>query len=227
MDMLTTQAILDAGLDDWRKLAQALHARYLTGSFADGLQFVGVLGEACAELDHQPEVRLAETFVDLKLISDDAVYRAEDGTERQLSWVTQRDIDLARRISSLAQELGVRAEPGAVTQFELALDTADLAAVGPFWAAVLTGSTEPRQGDDVVDPTGRVPNLWFQGTDPHETPRQRFHVDLWVPPEVAEERIAAGIAAGGRVTYDKEAPSFTVLADPEGNKVCICTCLDR
>jgi 4a-hydroxytetrahydrobiopterin dehydratase len=227
MDMLTTQAILDAGLDDWRKLAQALHARYLTGSFADGLQFVGVLGEACAELDHQPEVRLAETFVDLKLISDDAVYRAEDGTERQLSWVTQRDIDLARRISSLAQELGVRAEPSAVTQFELALDTADLAAVGPFWAAVLTGSTEPRQGDDVVDPTGRVPNLWFQGTDPHETPRQRFHVDLWVPPEVAEERIAAGIAAGGRVTYDKEAPSFTVLADPEGNKVCICTCLDR
>ena len=225
--MLTTQAILDAGLDDWRKLAQALHARYLTGSFADGLQFVGVLGEACAELDHQPEVRLAETFVDLKLISDDAVYRAEDGTERQLSWVTQRDIDLARRISSLAQELGVRAEPSAVTQFELALDTADLAAVGPFWAAVLTGSTEPRQGDDVVDPTGRVPNLWFQGTDPHETPRQRFHVDLWVPPEVAEERIAAGIAAGGRVTYDKEAPSFTVLADPEGNKVCICTCLDR
>lgn len=227
MDMLTTKTILDAGLDDWRKLAQALHARYLTGSFADGLQFVGVLGEACAEVDHQPEVRLGDTFVDLKLISHDAVYRTDDGAERLISWVTQRDVDLARRISSLARELGIRAEPTAVTQFELALDTADLAAVGPFWAAVLTGSSEPRQGDDVVDPTGRVPNLWFQGTGAHETPRQRFHVDLWVAPEVAEERIAAGIAAGGRVTYDKEAPAFTVLADPEGNKVCICTCLDR
>jgi pterin-4a-carbinolamine dehydratase len=152
MDMLTTQAILDAGLDDWRKLAQALHARYLTGSFADGLQFMGVVGEACAELDHQPEVRLADTFVDLKLISNDAVYRTDDGTERLISWVTQRDVDLARRISSLAGELGIRAEPTAVTQFELALDTADLAAVGPFWAAVLTGSTEWRR--DVCPTSG-------------------------------------------------------------------------
>lgn len=217
--MLTTQAILDAGLDDWRKLAQALHARFLTGSFADGLRFVEAVGEGCAE------VRLTDTFVDVKLISQDAVYRDDEGEEHVLSWVTQRDIDLARRISSIAQSMGIAADPTAVRQLELALDSADLAAVGPFWAAVLTGA--PFEGNDVVDPTGRVPNLWFQGTDAHETPRQRFHVDLWVPHDVAQERIAAGIAAGGVITYDKEAPAFTVLADPEGNKVCICTCLDR
>ena len=226
MDILRTQAILDAGLDDWRKLAQALHARFLVGSFADGLRLVKAVGEACAEVGHQPEVRLGDTFVDLKLISHDAVYRADDGAEQVISWVTQRDVDLARRISSIAQSMGMAAEPSAVAQVELALDTADLAAVGPFWAAVLTGSAEFESGD-VFDPTGRVPNLWFQRTDAHETPRQRFHVDLWVPHDVAEERIAAGIAAGGRVTYDKEAPAFTVLADPEGNKVCICTCLNR
>jgi len=72
-----------------------------------------------------------------------------------------------------------------------------------------------------------VPLLWFQHTDAHETPRQRFHVDLWVAPEVAEERIAAAVAAGGRVVDDEKAPSFVVLADPEGNKVCVCTSLSR
>ena len=53
------------------------------------------------------------------------------------------------------------------------------------------------------------------------------HIDLWVAPEVADARIAAAIAAGGTVVDDSEAPSFTVLADLEGNKVCVCTFLDR
>jgi len=39
MEILTSKQILDARLDDWRKLAQALHARFLTGDFvtASGL----------------------------------------------------------------------------------------------------------------------------------------------------------------------------------------------
>ena len=65
--------------------------------------------------------------------------------------------------------------------------------------------------------------MWFQDTEPHEAPRQRLHLDVWVAPEVADARIAAAVAAGGTVVDDSEAPSFTVLADPEGNMVCVCT----
>lgn len=226
-EMLKTKDIVGAELEDWRKLAQAFHGRFLTGDFATGLRFVAAIGALGEELGHQPEVKLTATFVDLKLISDDAVYQPDDGPAMQVPWVTQQDVEVARRISELAKEQGIAADPRAVTQIELGLDTADVAALGPFWAAVLTGSTDSRQGDDVRDPGGQVPTIWFQGTDAHETPRQRFHIDLWVPYDVAEERIAAGVAAGGKVVYDKEAPSFTVLADPEGNKVCICTFLDR
>ncbi|WP_433157092.1 VOC family protein [Kribbella sp. CA-247076] len=215
MDVVTTQAILDAGLADWRMLAQGLHGHFLTRTYADGLRFLEAVGEGCAE------VRLTAGFVELKLLSEDAVHR----DEHTISRVTERELEQARRISSIAESLGFGADPMAVRQLELALDTADLAAVGPFWAAVLAGTSYG--GGDVVDPTGRVPNLWFQTTESHETPRQRFHLDLWVPHDVADERIAAGVAAGGRITYDQEAPAFTVLADPEGNKVCICTCLDR
>lgn len=227
MEMLTTQEIVDAGLDDWRKLGQAFHARFLTGDFVTGLRFVTAVAEAAEATGHHPEVTLTYPLVDLTLISHDALVRADDGAaERRVSWVTQRDIDLARRISEIAQEQGITAEPSAVTRIELALDTADVAAVGPFWAALLTGDTDSRQGDDVRDPTGRVPILWFQDTDAHETPRQRFHIDLWIPHDVAEERIAVAVAAGGRVVDDTNGPSFVVLADPEGNRVCVCTFLD-
>jgi 4a-hydroxytetrahydrobiopterin dehydratase len=215
MENLTTSQILDAGLDDWRKLAQALHARFRTGDFVTGLTFVTAVTEAAQLADHHPDVTLTYPFVDLKLISHD------------VGRITRRDLDLAHRISEIARELGVRADPAALSEIELALDTADLAAVGPFWAALLTGSTGSLAGNDVVDRGGRVPLLWFQDTDAHETPRQRFHIDLWVPHDLAEERIAAAVAAGGRVVDDEQAPSFVVLADQEGNRVCVCTCLDR
>jgi 4a-hydroxytetrahydrobiopterin dehydratase len=215
MDKITGQQILDAGLDDWRKLAQALHARFLTGDFATGHGFVTAVTEAAEAAGHHPDVTLTYPFVDLKLISHD------------VSRVTQRDLDLALEISEIARERGIAADPAAPAQLELALDTADVAAVGPFWAALLTGSTDALEGDDVVDPTGRVPLLWFQDTDAHETPRQRFHVDLWVPHDVAEERIAAAVAAGGRVVDATNAPSFVVVADAEGNRACVCTFLGR
>jgi 4a-hydroxytetrahydrobiopterin dehydratase len=215
MEKLTSKEILDAGLDDWRLLAQALHARFHTGDFVTGLAFVTAVTELAERAGHHPDVTLTYPFVDLKLVSHD------------VSRVTRRDLDLARRISEIAREQGVDADPGATTEIELALDTADLAAVGPFWAALLTGSPDSLAGDDVVDPGGRVPLLWFQHTDAHATPRQRFHLDVWVPHDLAGERIAAAVAAGGRVVDDGNAPAFVVLADPEGNRACVCTCLDR
>jgi 4a-hydroxytetrahydrobiopterin dehydratase len=215
MEKLTSKEILDAGLDDWRLLAQALHARFHTGDFVTGLAFVTAVTELAERAGHHPDVTLTYPFVDLKLVSHD------------VSRVTRRDLDLARRISEIAREQGVDADPAATSEIELALDTADLAAVGPFWAALLTGSPDSLAGDDVVDPGGRVPLLWFQHTDAHATPRQRFHLDVWVPHDLAGERIAAAVAAGGRVVDDGNAPAFVVLADPEGNRACVCTCLDR
>ncbi len=215
MEQITSTQIIDADLDDWRKLAQALHARFRTGNFVNGLKFVTAVTDAAEQANHHPDVTLTYPVVDLKLLSHD------------VSQITQRDIDLARRISEIAREQGISADPSAPTEFELALDTADLAAIGPFWAALLTGSPDSLSGNDVVDPSGRVPLLWFQDTEAHDAPSQRFHIDLWVPHDVGESRIAAAVAAGGRVVDDSEAPSFVVLADPEGNKACVCTCLDR
>ena len=68
-----------------------------------------------------------------------------------------------------------------------------------------------------------MPTTWFQQTDEHDEPRQRWHLDIHVDPAVADQRIDAALAAGGVLVSDEEAPSFTILADPEGNRVCVCT----
>ncbi|MCL3861165.1 VOC family protein [Actinotalea sp. K2] len=229
MDMLDADQIAAVDLADWRRLGQGLHARYRVEDFSAGAQFVAAVAAAGDALGHHPRVTIGDDCVDLKLLSQDAVLRGEDGTEHRVEWVTQQDVDLARRITAIAAEQAVRAEPTSVTAIELALDTAHAAVLAPVWAVLLTGSLDARGhgtvDDEVRDVTGRVPNLWFQGTDEHETPRQRFHIDVWVAPEVAAERIAAAVAAGGTVVDDSQAPSFTVIADQDGNKACVCTSL--
>ena len=227
MDMLTGDQIAAADLTDWRKLGQGLHARYVVRDFGAAARFVAAVGQAGDTLGHQPRVTIGSGYVDLRLVSDDAVYRDDDGAEHLVEWVTRRDVDLARRVTEIAAEQAVDADPASITTIELALDTAHAATIAPVWAALLTGSTDARGrgtiGDDVRDATGRVPILWFQDTDEHETPRQRFHIDVWVAAEVAEQRIAAAVSAGGVVVDDSQAPSYVVIADQDGNKACVCT----
>ena len=73
------------------------------------------------------------------------------------------------------------------------------------------------------DATGRRASIWFQPTEAHAVPQQRWHLDLRIPPEVVEDRIAAAIGAGGRLVDGTAAPAFLVLADPQGNRACLTT----
>jgi len=226
MDMLSGEQIAAAKLTDWRKLAQGLHARYLVDDFGSGARFVAAVGEAGDALGHYPSVSIGTGYVDLKLISDDAIYRDDEGTAHVVEWVTQQDIDLARRISDIAADHRIDADPASVSVIELGLDTAHSATIAPVWAALLTGDAEAQgrgtPGDEIRDATGRVPNLWFGDADEHVTPRQRFHIEVYVAPEVAEQRIAAAVAAGGTVVDDSDAPSLTVIADQDGNTGVLC-----
>jgi len=210
MSVLTAAQIAEARLDDWVLIVRALEARFETGGFARGLELVDRIGAAAEEADHHPDVTLTWPTVLVRLWSHDS------------RGVTERDLALARTISALAADLGIAATPRRTTNIEYALDTADARAIGPFWAAVL-GYDWDEEHLEVVDPDGRMPTVWFQDTEAHEPPRQRWHPDIHVAPEVAGERIAAALAAGGRLVSDAEAPSFTILADAEGNQVCVCT----
>ena len=146
MDMLKGEQIAEANLTDWRKLAQGLHARYVVEDFGAGARFVAAVGEAGDVLGHHPRVSIGNGYVDLKLVTDDAIYRDDEGTEHVVEWVTQQDVDLARRITEIAADHQVDADPASVSDIELGLDTAHSATIAPVWAVLLTGSLRPRAG---------------------------------------------------------------------------------
>lgn len=144
--------------------------------------------------------------------------------------VTGLDLALARRVTEAlaAESLSTVAGDAVPPQtIEIAIDALDIARVRPFWQAVTGYADEPQPADPppdaLVDPLGRGPAIWFQQMDEPRTQRNNIHLDVDVPPEHAQARIDAALAAGGTLLDAGAAPSFWVLADPEGNEACICT----
>ena len=217
MDETLPPALVTERVDPrhWRVVLGGLAATFRTEHFARGAELVArvtVLAEAAG---HHPDVDLRYSRVHLVLASHDA------------GGLTQRDVDLAAAISGVAVELGLEADQAAPQALELAIDALDIPAVLPFWRAVLGYVDEPVAATDalpaLVDPAGRGPAVWFQQMDAPRPQRNRIHLDVSVPHDVAEARVAATIAAGGRLISDTRAPAFWVLADAEGNEACVCT----
>jgi 4a-hydroxytetrahydrobiopterin dehydratase len=48
-----------------------------------------------------------------------------------------------------------------------------------------------------------------------------MHIDVSLAREQAEARVAAALAAGGRIVDESEAPAWWILADRAGIRVCI------
>jgi 4a-hydroxytetrahydrobiopterin dehydratase len=154
-----------------------------------------------------------------------------------LGAVTGRDTRLARRIADAVDALGLHPagptsaqSPRPVQQLELAIDAMDVAAIRPFWKAVLgyvDDPGDPGYGAGLVDPAGQLPAIWFQQMDAPRPQRNRVHFDITVAHDEAEDRVRAAVAAGGTLVNDSFARSFWVLADAEGNEACVCTWTDR
>jgi 4a-hydroxytetrahydrobiopterin dehydratase len=205
------------GVEDWRVVAEGACAYFRTGSFAAGARLVGAISALPGLDDHHPDVDVRHDGVTVRLVT---ITHDDFG-------LSERDHTLARQISAIARDLGVVADPSAVQTVFVTIDALDLPAVMPFWRAVLGYSDRRDSPADLIDPRFRGPSLWFQQMDAPRPQRNRLHIDIWVPHDQGEARVAAAIAAGGLLVSDKHAPSWWVLADAEGNEVCIGTWLDR
>lgn len=82
--------------------------------------------------------------------------------------------------------------------------------------------------EDLVDPHGRDASFWFeQMREPRPGGTGAVHLAVWVPAEEAEARVAAALAAGGRMVRDANVPDWWTLADAAGNEVDVATALGR
>ncbi len=201
------------GVDDWRDVGLGACACFRTGSFATGVALVDEIGRLADTLDHHPDVDLQHATVTVRLFAHDML------------GLSDLDVQLARQISAAARTLEVEADPAAVQSVQLTIDALVPADIRPFWRAVL-GYREVGD-EDLLDPRGRGPSIWFQAMDAPRPERNRVHVDVFVPNDVAEARVAAALAAGGRLVDDSHAPHWWTLADAEGNEVDVATTFGR
>jgi 4a-hydroxytetrahydrobiopterin dehydratase len=224
--VLTRQAISEAvGKSGWRFILGTVRTRVNVRSATQALE---VVSRALAQAERsnagcRVDVRPATVIVMLQSIDT--------------GWVSQREMAAAQRISELLGEIGLTTHPGltdddprSVQEIEIAIDATDIASVRPFWKAVMGYVAEmglDGETDALVDPLRQSPAIWFQQMTEPRPQRNRIHLDVCVPHDIARARIDAALAAGGRLASDAEAPAFWVLADAEGNEVCITTWLGR
>ena len=72
-----------------------------------------------------------------------------------------------------------------------------------------------------VDPLGHGSTVWMQELDEAKPLRHAMHIDVSVAREQVEARLAAALAAGGRIVDECNAPGHWTLADRAGNRVCL------
>lgn len=197
------------GLTDWRFALGAIHADFRAGSFPAAADLVAAIVAAAELAVHHPDIDVRYPDRVRVLLTTHAA-----------GGLTTHDIDLAREISTISAESGVIADPTTAQVIEFAIDTMDADHIRPFWAAVL-GYVD--KDGSLVDPLGSGPPLWFQQMKEPRTERGRFHIDISVPHDVAEQRLAEALAAGGTLVTDRFARSWWVLSDADGNEACICT----
>ena len=216
-------AVADIG---WRYLLGTLAASVPVRSLAQTGEVAAAAVAACDDdADGHLRADLRPDRVELSLQT------------RALGATTGRDTRLAHRIAEAVAGLGLApagptsAEtPRPVEMLELAIDAMDIPAILPFWKAVMGYADEPGGTDPanaITDPAGQLPAIWFQQMDAPRPQRNRIHFDITVAHDEAEPRVRAALAAGGRLVDDSYARSFWVLADAEGNEVCVCAWTDR
>ena len=198
---------------DWRVVRNDACAHFRTGSFAAGVALVDAIGRLADAANHHP---------DIDLRSDGVTVRLRRGSGEGLS---EREVALAQQISAAARELGVPVDPASLQIVQIAIDALVIPAVLPFWRAVL-GYREV-DDEDLIDPLFQGPPVWFQQMDAPRAQRNRIHIDVYVPHDQAEARVAAALAAGGHVVSDEHAPEWWTLADAEDNEVDVAPWPDR
>ncbi|WP_344094527.1 VOC family protein [Microbacterium deminutum] len=193
------------GVEQWRAGRNGAVVEYRTGDFATGARLFAAITDLAQAADHHPDVDIRYPSLRVRLFTHSA------------HGLTRKDVALAQQISKAAGTLGIEAETRPQQRVMIAVATPDASRIMPFWKAA-TGY-DALSEIELVDPAGRGPLIWMQSVD--RPIGGRMHIDVVVPRESVEERVAAALAAGGVMADDSHAPNWWTLADADGHKLDI------
>jgi 4a-hydroxytetrahydrobiopterin dehydratase len=192
------------GVEDWVVLHGGATAVFKVGSVGDAAR----LAAAVAETEGFEGSRALLTIVGASLTVR---------LTRGVGQLEPRHLDLARAVSEVASAHGAVADRASVQEVQLAIAAKRDAVDVGFWRAVL--GYAPLADDAGVDPLGHGSTIWMQELDETKPLRHAMHIDVSVAHDHVEGRLAAALAAGGRVVWESE--EHWTLADRAGNRVDI------
>lgn len=200
---------------DWRILSEGAVAFFRTGSLADSSRFVAALAQIEGLGEHRFGIDIRSEGVTVRVVTlrDDFL------------GMTQRDAELAQRISAIAREQGLVSDPSVLQSVLIVPGAANRAEIMPFWEAVMGYVKRPDSPDeDLIDPHDRGMAVWVEEMEEARPGGLgAIHMGVWVPYEEAQKRVDAALAAGGSLVRDDYAPAWWTLADKYGNEVDIGT----
>src|SRR5437870_10625407 len=115
------------GVDEWRVLGDGANAYFRTGSLAAGARLVQAIGELPGVDDLQPDVDVRHDGVTVRMVAFVEGYGG----------MLQSHVELARKISAAARQLGLSADPSAIQSLSGSPGENARAEVMPFYTAVL------------------------------------------------------------------------------------------
>jgi 4a-hydroxytetrahydrobiopterin dehydratase len=195
------------GVEDWVVLHGGATAVFRVASLREAAALAEAVAAAPGVEGSGVMLGLADNAVTVRL-------------SRDLWQLEERHVELARAVSEVARARGAVADRAAVQEIQLAIAAKGEAIDVAFWRAVL--GYVPMADDSAVDPLGHGSTVWMQELDEAKPLRHAMHVDVSVAREHVKARLAAALAAGGRIVDDSHAPSHWTLADRAGNRVCVC-----
>ncbi len=194
------------GVGDWVVLHGGATAAFRVGSLGEAARLAEAVARVTGLEGSGTLLTIADACLTVRLTRD-------------LWGLEPRHVEVARAVSAVALVHGAVADRAAVQEVQFAISaTPDAVDVG-FWRAVL--GYAPMADDNAVDPLGHGSTVWMQELDKAKPLRHAMHIDVSVAREHVEARLAAALAAGGRIVDDAGAPASWILADRAGNKVCI------
>jgi 4a-hydroxytetrahydrobiopterin dehydratase len=196
------------GVEDWVVLHGGAAAVFRVGSIQEAARLAGAVAAVPGLEGSGVLLTVADAFLTVRL-------------SRDLWELGPRHVELARAVSAVAREHGTVADRSAVREVQFAVAAKAEAIDLGFWRAVL--GYAPMAPDNGVDPLGHGSTVWMQELDEAKPLRHAMHIDVSVAREEAEVRLAAALAAGGRIVDESNAPGSWILADRAGNKVCIAS----
>ena len=195
------------GLGDWVVLHGGPSAVFVAANFAQA----AALASAVAQVPG-----LEGTDAQLSIVANRLTVRLT----REIWKIEAAHIGIAKQISELAKSHGAVAAADQVQEVQFAIAAKPKEIDLGFWRAVL--GYAPMLDDNAVDPLGVSSTVWMQEIDEAKPLRHAMHLDVSLSREVAQARVDAAVAAGGIIVDGSHAPSWWILADRSGNKVCVC-----